>query len=134
MLQRLCPACPGLQSLSVQFCWHLTDTGLRAIADHCPDMRTLSVWDCCGLTEPGFEYVLGKCRRLRTLDLRGLPQLTDSTMHRIAELPEVTAPSQAVHCGGACPGPAVLLLSHVEVMHAAVCDGQSTHLGGWTLI
>ena len=90
VLQRLCTACPALQSLSVQFCWNLTDAGLVAIADHCPELRTLSIWDCHRITEPGFQYLLSKCRELRFLDLRGLRQLTDDTMEDIADLPEIS--------------------------------------------
>eukprot|EP00667_Euglena_gracilis_P005920 EG_transcript_5958 len=90
LLQRLCPACPNLSTISLQFCLELTDSGLRTIADHCPRLRTVSLWDCHRITEEGFWYLLDKCRALQVFDLRGLRQLTDTTMARIAALPGVS--------------------------------------------
>ena len=59
----------GLQKLSLNWCWYITDLSLLAIANSNWELRHLIVRECHQITEEGIVYVIKFCRKLRRLQL-----------------------------------------------------------------
>jgi hypothetical protein len=62
-LTSLAIGCTQLKCLRISECLHITDTGIKAVADHCPALQLLAACDC-KLTYAGMAYLVTKCKDL----------------------------------------------------------------------
>ena len=72
-----------LQSLSLSYCWEISDAGLIAISEHCTNLKSLNLGDCCEITDASIISISTHCTGLQFLNLEGC-QITDASIISIS--------------------------------------------------
>ena len=83
-LRSIAEHCTGLQSLSLRYCWEITETGLIIISEHCTNLKSLKIGDCCEITDVSIISISTHCTGLQSLNLRWCPQITDASIISIS--------------------------------------------------
>jgi hypothetical protein len=63
--------CQAVETLSLNNCSGLTDTGLDMVTQKCPRLTNLELRNCKGVSNGGVQRLLTKCLNLTQLDLSG---------------------------------------------------------------
>ena len=83
-LQSIAEHCTGLQSLSLNYCWEITEAGLIAISEHCTGLQSLNLNDCEQITDASIISMSTHCTGLEKLHLDDCHHITDGSIISIS--------------------------------------------------
>jgi hypothetical protein len=78
----------NLQVLSLAHCTHVTDSGLKSIAQHLENLHTI-VLDQCNITSDGIESIVAGCPKLTNVSLKRCSGLKDDSMIHLVRQCEI---------------------------------------------
>ena len=83
-LQSIEEHCTGLQSLSLNRCHEITDTGLMSISKHSTNLESLKINYCSRITDASIISISTHCTGLQSLNLDRCHQITDASIISIS--------------------------------------------------
>ena len=84
-LQSIAEHYTGLQSLSLNRCYEILDTGLITISEHCTNLKSLTVDYCYQITDASIISISVHCTALKSLHLSSCYHTTDASIIPISE-------------------------------------------------
>jgi hypothetical protein len=76
--------CKGLQSLSLNNCRGVTDTGLITISNQCTGLQSLDLCDCNLIIDASIISISNHCTGLQSVNLCGCDNITDASIISIS--------------------------------------------------
>nr|GMC82060.1 F-box protein At3g58530 [Ipomoea batatas] len=75
----------NLQTLNLNGCQKISDTGIEAITSICPNLKGFSIYWNVRVTDLGIMHLVRNCKLVVDLNLSGCKNITDKSLHLIAD-------------------------------------------------
>ncbi|XP_061348079.1 F-box protein At3g58530 [Gastrolobium bilobum] len=75
----------SLESLNLNGCQKISDTGIEAITSCCPQLKTFSIYWNVRVTDTGLLHTVRNCKRIVDLNISGCKNISDRGVQFVAE-------------------------------------------------
>ncbi|XP_057422681.1 F-box protein At3g58530 [Lotus japonicus] len=75
----------SLESLNLNGCQKISDTGIEAITSCCPQLKTFSIYWNVRVTDTSLLHTVRNCKHIVDLNISGCKQITDQGIQFVAE-------------------------------------------------